>query len=145
MPDGRVGHAELDLGGAHLYLSDAHPEIGVVAPDPATGASITLHLELSDVDAATERARDEAAVIEREPSDNPYGRIATVRDPFGHRWMLNGPVHASRRINGNDFLLLRAVGRGRRPRGSLLRDSARLDLRRPGRPAPRGRGRAVPH
>ncbi len=101
MPDGRVGHAELDLGGAHLYLSDAHPEIGVVAPDPAAGASITLHLELSDVDAATERARDEAAVIEREPSDNPYGRIATVRDPFGHRWMLNGPVQASRRINGN--------------------------------------------
>ena len=92
MPDGRIGHAELDLGGAHLYLSDAHPEIGVVAPDPEAGASITLHLELADVDDATERARAEAGVIEREPSDNPYGRTATVRDPFGHRWMLNGPV-----------------------------------------------------
>ncbi len=101
MPDGRIGHAELDLGGAHLYLSDAHPEIGVVAPDPDAGASITLHLELSDVDAATERARAEAGVIEREPSDNPYGRIAAVRDPFGHRWMLNGPVSASRRITGD--------------------------------------------
>jgi predicted enzyme related to lactoylglutathione lyase len=101
MPDGRVGHAELDLGGAHLYLSDAHPEIGVVAPDPDAGTSITLHLELADVDAVTDRARAEAGVIEREPSDNPYGRIATVRDPFGHRWMLNGPVSASRHITGD--------------------------------------------
>jgi predicted enzyme related to lactoylglutathione lyase len=32
--------------------------------------------------------------VEREPSDNPYGRIASIRDPFGHRWMLSGPTLA---------------------------------------------------
>ena len=96
MPDGRVGHAELVIFGAQLFLSDAHPEIGVVAPQPGAGASVTLHLELPDVDETTDRARTERAAVEREPSDNPYGRIATVRDPFGHRWMLNGPVLSSR-------------------------------------------------
>ena len=34
MPDGRVGHAELDVAGARLMLSEEHPEIGVVAPEP---------------------------------------------------------------------------------------------------------------
>jgi uncharacterized glyoxalase superfamily protein PhnB len=92
MPDGRIGHAELDLGGAQLFLSDAHPEIGVVAPDPAGGASVTLHLDVEDADEATDRAREASARVEREPSDNPYGRVAVIRDPFGHRWMLNGPA-----------------------------------------------------
>jgi uncharacterized glyoxalase superfamily protein PhnB len=96
MPDGRIGHAELAIGGARLYLSDAHPELGVVPPQPDAGTSVTLHLELADVDETTERARTGRAVVEREPSDNPYGRIATVRDPFGHRWMLNGPVRTDR-------------------------------------------------
>lgn len=96
MPDGRVGHAELDLAGARLYLSDEHPEIGVVAPDPAAGVAVTLHLDVTDTDAVTERARAASAVVEREPDDNPYGRIATVRDPFGHRWMFNGPAGGAR-------------------------------------------------
>ena len=91
MPDGRIGHAELTIGGAHLLLSDAHPEIGVVAPEPGAGATVTLHLDVADADETTERARAANALIEREPSDNPYGRVAVVRDPFGHRWMLNGP------------------------------------------------------
>jgi uncharacterized glyoxalase superfamily protein PhnB len=97
MPDGRIGHAELDLGGAQLYLSDAHPEIGVVAPDRDGGVAVTLHLDVEDTDEATRRAREASAVIEREPSDNPYGRTASIRDPFGHRWMLNGPVPAAER------------------------------------------------
>ena len=97
MPDGRIGHAELDVAGARLYLSDAHPEIGVVAPDPAAGVAVTLHLDVTDADAVTERARAASAVVERAPADNPYGRTATVRDPFGHRWMFNGPAPAARR------------------------------------------------
>ncbi|HLH28730.1 MAG TPA: hypothetical protein VKW77_07425, partial [Acidimicrobiales bacterium] len=49
MPDGRIGHAELDIGGARLMLSEEHPEIGVVAPDPGAGAAVTLHLSVADV------------------------------------------------------------------------------------------------
>lgn len=91
MPDGRIGHAELQIAGARLFLSDEHPEIGVAAPAPGAGIAVSLHLEVPDVDAAAARAAAANATIEREPSDNPYGRVGVIRDPFGHRWMLNSP------------------------------------------------------
>ena len=87
MPDGRVGHAELAFGEAALFLSDAHPEIGVVAP--SGGASVTLHLAVAGVDALVARAVGAGALLDRPPGDTPHGRIAVIRDPFGHRWMLN--------------------------------------------------------
>ena len=34
MDDGRIGHAELALGGGMLYLADEYPEIGMKAPAP---------------------------------------------------------------------------------------------------------------
>lgn len=91
MPDGRIGHAEIDIGGATLFLSDQHPELGVVAPEPGHGTTVTLHAEVVDVDVLTDRAVAAGAMLERPPGDNPYGRIAVVRDPFGHRWMFNTP------------------------------------------------------
>ena len=50
MPDGRVGHAEIELAGALVMLSDEHPEIGVAAPQPGQGATVTLHAQVADVD-----------------------------------------------------------------------------------------------
>jgi len=92
MPDGRIGHAEIELGGARMMLSDAYPEIGVVAPEPGQGASVTLHVEVADVDAVTARAVEAGAVLDRAPADNPYGRSAVLHDPFGHRWMVMTPI-----------------------------------------------------
>jgi len=92
MPDGRLGHAELDLGGAVVFLSDESPESHVAAPDPAADATVSLVLELADVDAAVERVAAAGGRVERPAVDHPYGRNAVVRDPFGHRWMLSGPV-----------------------------------------------------
>lgn len=92
MPDGRIGHVELDAEGAHWMMADAHPEIRSPAPTPGEGSPVTLHLAVADVDAVTERARAAGAEIDREPGDNPgVGRIAVFRDPFGHRWMVNQP------------------------------------------------------
>ena len=51
MDDNRIGHAELDIGGARVYLSDEHPELGVVAPEPGR-VSVGLHLSVPDVDTA---------------------------------------------------------------------------------------------
>jgi predicted enzyme related to lactoylglutathione lyase len=92
MPDGRIGHAELELGGTVVMLSDEHPEIGVAAPVPGQGSPVTLHLAVADVDASTEQAVGAGATLDRPPSDNPYGRNAVVIDPFGHRWMLSGAI-----------------------------------------------------
>jgi predicted enzyme related to lactoylglutathione lyase len=90
MGDGRIGHAELVVAGARLMLSDEHPEIGVVAPRPGAGATVTLHLTVRDVDAAVDAAVAAGADLERPAADHDYGRNATLRDPFGHRWMLSG-------------------------------------------------------
>ena len=90
--DGRIGHAEVVVGGALLMLADEHPELGLLGPLARGGASTTLHLEVPDVDAVVARAVASGGVLEREPSDAPYGRTGVVRDPAGHRWMLQTPA-----------------------------------------------------
>ncbi|CAN5253704.1 VOC family protein [soil metagenome] len=90
MPDGRIGHAELELAGGVVMLADEYPELGVRAPVPAQGAAVTLHLEVADVDRATHRAVEAGARLDRPPADHPYGRNSVVIDPFGHRWMFSG-------------------------------------------------------
>ena len=91
MPDGRIGHVELAVGGAGWMMSDEHPEIQVEAPAAGRGASVTLHLSVQDVDELVRRAVAGGAVLDRGPEDGPVGRIAVLRDPFGHRWMFNRP------------------------------------------------------
>jgi uncharacterized glyoxalase superfamily protein PhnB len=91
MDDGRIGHAELQIGDGVLYLSDESPALGVKAPAPqATSVSLMLHV--ADTDATLERARRGGAQVQREPYENYGARNATIIDPFGHRWMLSGPV-----------------------------------------------------
>ena len=92
--DGTIGHAEVGIGDAVLMFSEASdlwPDVPVRAPDSPTTFSHTLHLEVDDVDAATQRARRGGASVEREPTDQPYGRGSVIVDPFGHRWILLRP------------------------------------------------------
>ena len=90
---GRVGHAEIVIGGATVMLSDEHPEIGVVSPQTLGNTSVALHLEVDDVDAVYAQAVAAGATPERAPADQFYGnRNASIRDPFGHRWTLSHPV-----------------------------------------------------
>ena len=91
MDDGRVGHAELRIGDGVLYLADEYPEIGLKAPAPQA-VSVSLMLHVDDTDATLERARERGASVQREPYENYGSRTATIIDPFGHRWMLSGPV-----------------------------------------------------
>ena len=74
-------------------LSDAYPEIGVVAANSSEGSSCSLHVEVPDCDAAHDRALSNGATSMAAPTDQPHGaRSATILDPFGHRWMLSQPV-----------------------------------------------------
>ncbi|AMO60112.1 glyoxalase/bleomycin resistance protein/dioxygenase [Mycolicibacterium phlei] len=91
MDDGRIGHAELLIAGGVLYLADEYPEIGLKAPSPQ-GVSVSLQLSVDDTDATLERARRHGAQVQREPYENYGARNAAIIDPFGHRWMLHGPV-----------------------------------------------------
>jgi predicted enzyme related to lactoylglutathione lyase len=69
-------------------LADEFPEIGVTAPRPGEGSSVSLRLEVADVDSVAVQAVAGGGALERPPADSPYGRGATIRDPFGHRWLL---------------------------------------------------------
>ena len=91
--DGRVGHAEMRFGNAMIMLSDPYPEIDVKSPRDLGGTPFTLHLTVPDVDAVREKAAAAGATIEREPEQQSYGaRSMTLRDPFGHRWMVQTPT-----------------------------------------------------
>jgi uncharacterized glyoxalase superfamily protein PhnB len=104
-PDGTIGHAEIGIGDAVLMFSepsDLWPDVPVRAPDSPATFSHTLHLEVDDVDASTERARRSGASVEREPADQHYGRGSVIVDPFGHRWMLlRRPAQATRLRQGD--------------------------------------------
>jgi PhnB protein len=93
MPDGRIGHVELEIDGARLMMADAHPELHCPAPTIGEGSPVTLHLAVTDVDALVDAARAAGADVDRGPEDSPpVGRVAVLRDPFGHRWFLNQPL-----------------------------------------------------
>ncbi|MGH1504976.1 MAG: VOC family protein [Acidimicrobiales bacterium] len=90
MDDGRLGHAELTIAGARVMMSDEYPEMGVTAPPTIGGTSVALHVTVADVDAVYAQALAEGATGLQEPADQPHGaRHGTIRDPFGHRWMLS--------------------------------------------------------
>jgi uncharacterized glyoxalase superfamily protein PhnB len=101
--DGSIGHAELAIGDAVLMLSSPWPEGGVDAPEPGRPHSHSLHLQVDDIDGTVRRAADHGAVVERQPEDQPYGRVATLLDPFGHRWMLNQPPRSATRVAHGDI------------------------------------------
>jgi uncharacterized glyoxalase superfamily protein PhnB len=96
--DGTIGHAELELQGAAIYLSTppgyASPRTLRETSDLARRAYdnpwvIDGHyVEVDDLDAHYARAVEAGATILREPEDPGVGsRIYTAEDPEGHRWM----------------------------------------------------------
>jgi uncharacterized glyoxalase superfamily protein PhnB len=93
-PSGRVGHAELRIGAFTLMLSDEYPEFGILAPQTPGGGGVYLSLQVaSGMDELVERAKAAGATVVRPPEDQFYGqRSATLRDPFGHEWLLGQEI-----------------------------------------------------
>jgi PhnB protein len=92
-PSGRIGHCELLFGTTTLMLSEEYPEYGFLGPQSVGGTSVSIHLHLDDADAAIERAVAAGGAVIRPASDAFYGeRSGTVRDPFGHEWMLGHSI-----------------------------------------------------
>ncbi len=86
---GRVGHAELALGGGHLMLADEYAEMDILGPASRGGTTVSLLLYVDDVDAAHARALAAGAAEIFPPDLKPWGdRSSQISDPFGHRWTL---------------------------------------------------------
>ena|SRR2546422_8656606 len=87
MPDGRIGHAELEFRGNLLMLASSYPEMGFASPAKLPSVHSQVHIDVEDVDAHCVRARAAGATIASDPADQPHGdRSYRAVDPEGHRW-----------------------------------------------------------
>jgi PhnB protein len=89
-PDGKVSHAEIEIGDSVVMLSDAFPERGVKAPAKGdAGTPFGVFLYIPDVDAVFKKAVDAGATVTM-PLENQFwgDRYGRLRDPFGHEWHL---------------------------------------------------------
>lgn len=88
-PDGRIGHADLQIGEAGLMLADEHPDFGALSPISIGGTPVLLYVNVDDVDACVARAEAAGATLLRPVEDKFYGdRSGMIADPFGHRWIV---------------------------------------------------------
>ncbi|MGH2767556.1 MAG: VOC family protein [Actinomycetota bacterium] len=86
-PGGKIGHAELQIGGSVIMLSDEYPEMGMRGPKSIGGTPVTMSLYVEDVDATFDLAVEAGAKALRPVEDQFYGdRSGQFEDPFGHRW-----------------------------------------------------------
>jgi PhnB protein len=83
--DGRIAHLEMRVLDSVVMLADASSGRDKF---PAM-----LHLYVTDVDAAYQRAIKAGATSIREPADVDDGRRGGVRDAWGNEWWFTRPSH----------------------------------------------------
>jgi PhnB protein len=88
-PEGKVAHAELQLGDSRVMLSDPFPQSSVRPPAERGGPTASVFLYVDDVDATFDQATRAGATVTSPLEDMFWGdRFGTVTDPFGHVWSL---------------------------------------------------------
>jgi PhnB protein len=89
-PDGKVGHAEIQIGDSRVMLADEFPEMGFLSPKTIGGSPVMMHVYVEDVDTTVSRATAVGAKVTRPVADQFYGdRAGQVEDPFGHKWWVS--------------------------------------------------------
>lgn len=88
--NGKVGHAELAIGGGHFMLADEFPDMNMLGPKGLGGTPVRMLVYVPDVDSAHERAVAAGATVLWPMEDKPWGdRSVQMQDPFGHIWTLS--------------------------------------------------------
>ncbi|HUI83633.1 MAG TPA: VOC family protein [Candidatus Binatia bacterium] len=93
-PDGKVMHAELNIGGARLMLADEFPGTGCASAKTMGGSPVVLNLYVKqDVDSLFNRAVNAGATVVMPLANQFWGdRYGQIQDPVGHRWALGQHV-----------------------------------------------------
>lgn len=87
MSDGKIVHAELEIGDSIVMLSDEAPEADLRSPKTLGGSAVIINLYVDDVDSTFNRALHEGAKSVNPVENQFYGdRAGQFEDPFGHRW-----------------------------------------------------------
>jgi PhnB protein len=88
-PDGRLGHAEIQIGNARIMMADEHPEVNARSPQTIGGSAGLTLLYVEDVDSRFQQAIAAGGKVVRPLQDQFYGdRSGTLVDPFGHVWTI---------------------------------------------------------
>ena len=88
-PDGKVAHAELQIGDSRIMLGEESPQTGHRSATTMGGSPISLYVYLPDCDKVVQQAVAEGAELKGAVEDQFYGdRNGTVHDPFGHVWTI---------------------------------------------------------
>jgi PhnB protein len=88
-PDGKIAHAEIEIGDSLVMLSDPFPQATTRPPKELGGTSASVFMYVEDVDAVVKRAVDEGATMTMEVADQFWGdRFGSIQDPFGHSWSI---------------------------------------------------------
>lgn len=88
-PDGRISHAEMKIGDAHIMLSDEFPQMNARGPKAIGGTPVKIMIYVPNVDKVVDQAVAAGATLDRPVADQFYGdRNGGVTDPFGHVWFV---------------------------------------------------------
>jgi PhnB protein len=88
-PDGKIAHAELEIGDSLVMLSDPFPQATTRPPKELGGTSASVFMYVEDADATVKQAVDAGATITMEVADQFWGdRFGSIQDPFGHSWSI---------------------------------------------------------
>ncbi|UKS24174.1 VOC family protein [Paenibacillus sp. HWE-109] len=88
-PGGKVAHAEITIGGAKISLAGEYPEYGILGPETLGNTTVGIQLQVEDADKLFQQAIAAGATVVNPMMDQFYGdRAGSVKDPFGHYWMI---------------------------------------------------------
>jgi PhnB protein len=88
-PDGRIMHAEIQIGDSRVMLSDEMPDMDARSPKAYNGTPVGFYVYVENVDEAWRRAVDAGAKEVSPLTDMFWGdRTGSLQDPFGHKWNL---------------------------------------------------------
>jgi PhnB protein len=86
---GKVAHAEIQIGDSRIMLSDTWPEWDAHDPKTVGNTPVSLMVYVDDADAVFDRAVAAGAEVRMPVADQFYGdRAGGLTDPFGHRWTI---------------------------------------------------------
>jgi uncharacterized glyoxalase superfamily protein PhnB len=88
-PDGKLMHASLMIGDSRLMLVDEMPQWQCLSPKARGGTSVTIHMQVPNVDEVFARAVAAGAAVKMPVADQFWGdRYGVLVDPFGHEWSI---------------------------------------------------------
>ena len=96
-PDGKLMHAQIRIGDSILMMSDVFPGASSQSPDVLGNSSVTLQVNVKNVDKLWQQAVDAGAKVTM-PLDNMFWgeRYGQLTDPFGHHWSLSEQIKMSK-------------------------------------------------